>query len=982
MTRFSIYIYRFFKRHKVVFYTILFTTTILFAWFGSKIKFEEDITRLFFNSKGGVEKFAFANLKVKDKVFIMFHSRNGETSPEELIEICDEFVQTIIDADTIKAIENVLYKIEDEVFEDGLTFLYDNAPVFVEPHQYSIVDSLLQPEILDGRMADNRSLLSSSSGMAYRNLVMHDPIGLREAVMPAEGKMDFAGDYILYENHFFTADTTVAVAFLSPGFESFDSMTGTELVLQIRDTAESFMEEYSDVEILYQGSSVRSVSNSQRIRMDLLITVGISLILIFILLLVCYKNKSTLFYLTVPVIHGVLFALAVMHFVVGSMSLMALGIGAIVMGVAFSYCLHVISHFKYVSDPEKVIEDQAVPLVLGSFTTICAFLGLLLTESELLHDFGLFASLGLLGTTGFALFFLPQFFKPENNRRSEKAFAILDKINSYPLERKKLLIIAILLISVVCFFKSKDVKFDSNLRSLGYNNKQLVDAQNLIDRKRNGLPETFYFAAVSPSQDSAIILSQELCKRLDQMKATGNITDYGRISSILVPKNEQQERISQWKEYWTAEKVDEVRQKVTKAGEKHGFAAGMFTPFFNMLEGEYEPVSIIDSEVIPEAVLSNLMEFTDDNYLVFIPVHMDRDNLWHVGDEITGNNNNFLLVDPMYYASDMIEMLHRDFDTILGISSTFVLIVLLLSLRSVMLAFLAFLPMGLSWYIVLGCMAMFGMEFNLINIIISSFIFGIGDDYSIFIMDGLVEKYRSKRPLLVFHKTAIFFSAIILIIVVVSLLFALHPAIRSIGVATLIGMCATILIAYTLQPFLFGLLITNRAEKGKSPLSLSVLYWWRDSKTKAIYNNYIYKGNDVESALTHDMEKTMHYMLLEEMIKGQKSILDFGCGFGFSSYWAAFSDSRLKVAGFDTDEDAIALANNCYKKSEQMQFSLNADILEDNYDVVIVNKQIEGVDIAPVFSNANVILIRKELDIIPENFREYKSDELYQAYIR
>ena len=920
MTKVAIFIYRFFKKHKIVFYTFLFLSTVLFAWFGLKIKFEEDITRLFFQSKDGdgVEKFAFANLKVKDKVFIMFHSRSGHTSPEELIEICDEFVQTIIDTDTINAIHNVLYQIEDDVFENGLTFLYDNVPVFVEPHQYAIIDSLLQPEILNDRMADNRSLLTSSSGMAYRNLVMHDPIGLRETIMPEKGKMDFGGDYILYENHFFTSDTTVVVAFLSPGFESFDSMTGTELVFQIRDTAESFMKEYSDVEILYQGSAVRSVSNSQRIKMDLLITVGVSLILIFILLLVCYKNKSTLFYLTVPVIHGVLFALAIMYFIVGSMSLMALGIGAIVMGVAFSYCLHVISHYKYVSDPEKVIEDQAVPLVLGSLTTIGAFLGLLLTESELLHDFGLFASLGLLGTTGFALFFLPQFFKPETNRKSERAFAILDKINSYPLERKKVLIIAILLISGICFFKSKDVKFDSNLRSLGYNNEQLVDAQNLIDLKRNGRNETFYFAAVSQSQDSAIILSQELCQRLDNMKAIGNITEYSHVSSLLIPNREQQERIFHWKEYWTDAKVAEVRQKVTKSGEKYGFAAGMFTPFFNMLEGEYEPVSVIDSEVIPEAVLSNLMEFADDNYLVFIPVKMDRENLWHVGDEIT-DNKNFLLVDPMYYASDMIEMLHNDFDTTLGISSMFVLIVLLLSLKSVVLAFLAFLPMGLSWYIVLGCMAMFGMEFNLINIIIASFIFGIGDDYSIFIMDGLVEKYRSKRrPLLVFHKTAIFFSAIILIIVVVSLLFALHPAIRSIGVATLIGMCATIFIAYSLQPFLFGLLIINRAEKGKSPLSFSALYWWRDCKTKAIYNNYIYKGNDVESALTHDMEKTMHYMLLEEMIKGQRSMLDFGCGFGFSSYWAAFSDNKLKVVGFDIDEEEIALANNCYRKSEQI----------------------------------------------------------------
>ena len=50
---------------------------------------------------------------------------------------------------------------------------------------------------------------------------------------------------------------------------------------------------------------------------------------------------------------------------------------------------------------------------------------------------------------------------------------------------------------------------------------------------------------------------------------------------------------------------------------------------------------------------------------------------------------------------------------------------------------------------------------------------------------------------------AIFFSAAILVIVVASLLFALHPAIRSIGLITLIGMASTILITYSLQPWIF-----------------------------------------------------------------------------------------------------------------------------------------------------------------------------------
>jgi predicted RND superfamily exporter protein len=120
--------------------------------------------------------------------------------------------------------------------------------------------------------------------------------------------------------------------------------------------------------------------------------------------------------------------------------------------------------------------------------------------------------------------------------------------------------------------------------------------------------------------------------------------------------------------------------------------------------------------------------------------------------------------------------------------------------------------MFLSWYVVEGVMALSGLEFNLINIVISTFIFGIGVDYSIFVMEGLLSQAKGEGDdLLAYHKTAIFFSAFVLLIVVLSLMFASHPAIRSIGVSTFIGMASTILITYTLQPFLFRWLLRRPA---------------------------------------------------------------------------------------------------------------------------------------------------------------------------
>ena len=152
----------------------------------------------------------------------------------------------------------------------------------------------------------------------------------------------------------------------------------------------------------------------------------------------------------------------------------------------------------------------------------------------------------------------------------------------------------------------------------------------------------------------------------------------------------------------------------------------------------------------------------------------------------------------------MVEVINDDFNIAVWISSLFVLLILLISFRNIITALLSFIPMVLSWFMVQGYMAIIGLEFNLINIIISTFIFGVGVDYSIFITQGLLTQARTgNRDVLTWHKVAIFFSAIILVIVVTSLLFAVHPAIRSIGLSTLIGMASTIMISYALQPFAF-----------------------------------------------------------------------------------------------------------------------------------------------------------------------------------
>ena len=150
----------------------------------------------------------------------------------------------------------------------------------------------------------------------------------------------------------------------------------------------------------------------------------------------------------------------------------------------------------------------------------------------------------------------------------------------------------------------------------------------------------------------------------------------------------------------------------------------------------------------------------------------------------------------------------EDFNVLQWLSMAFVFVVLLLSFRfNVKHTVLGFLPILLSWMIVLGAMVLFDIRFNLISIIISTFIFGIGVDYSIFVMDGLTHQDSQK---LTFHKTAIFLSAVTLITTVSSMLIASHPAIRSVGFSTLVGLLSAVILSYVLQPAIYRWINRNK----------------------------------------------------------------------------------------------------------------------------------------------------------------------------
>ena len=821
---------------------------LFFGFFAMQLHLEEDINKLMPSSRNedGTTKLAFADLRIKDKTFLLFERKGADVSPEQMAETCDAFVEALIgpEGDTVSAdAPDVFYRLPDDLLPDAVAYLQEHLPAYIDTSAYAAFDTLLTASHIGRQMEQNRADLEGEFGSMYPELIQSDPLGLRSVLADRMSPLLNAGggSYTTIDGHFFVNDSSVCVAFITPRFSATNTGQGSALFSRMNELIDSFAVAAPDVSICYHGTPASGYYNSTVIKHDLTTTIAGSMVLVLLFIILCFRRWDTLPLLLLPVAFGTLFAMAVMYFLRGQFSLLALGIGGVVLGVALSYVLHVLTHRLYVTDGEQLLREQTKPLLLGCITTIGSFGGLFFTDTALLQDFGLFAALAIAATTLFCLVYLPQFFSFVRTEASSpsspeggtipSAFkgveapsgavgGALRSIINYPFDRRPWLIAVVLAVVVVCVgaWLWKGTLFDADMHNLGYDDPRVEHSEQLLRQKTFTGDKEKYFAAEGATMEEALHHFALLRHKLDSLQALGLVKDYTPTDHIFIPLDRQQRNIDAWQAYWSDDRLSAARRLIGQAAPQAGLMADAFEPFFELATADFEPDALYDAGLIPEGYLTTLMEQTyGGDYLCFTSVRCENDSVrskdsdyMRICDAVC-QEPHLMVLDTYYYTTDTLLKLNQDFNILQWLSMAFVFLVLLVSFRfNVKHTLLGFTPILVSWLMVMGMMAIFGVRFNLINIIISTFIFGIGVDYSIFIMAGLVGgdgqdglNGQDGLRLLQAHKSAIFYSVVVLVVTVGSMLLAVHPAIRSVGFATIVGLLSAVVLCYVVQPAAF-----------------------------------------------------------------------------------------------------------------------------------------------------------------------------------
>jgi predicted exporter len=663
-----------------------------------------------------------------------------------------------------------------------------------------------------------------------------------------------------------------------------------------------------DVYVHVVGAPTIAVSNAQQIKRDSLVALVIAAVLIVALLVYTFRRVCSLLLIVAAIGFGWLVAMGGIALVRAEVSIIVLGIASVIIGIAVNYPLHYVAHMLHQPSPRAALRELVAPLVIGNVTTVGAFLCLVPLEAPAMRDLGLFSSLMLVGTIVYVLVFLPHQVgttaaaDDSSEPNGDAPHAELLPPPTLKSRRRqwteRAVGLAFVAATLFLGYRSLSVTFDSDMHHINYmtpaQQRDLAAFADLQDQARG---VTVYVAASDTSWDGALKRLEALRPHFDSLQRAGTALAVRTVDDFLPSRAEQQRRLERWRTFWTEasptagwdstplSRRDDAVRLVARLAAEVGFRAEAFEPFADNLdaltEGAADGTLLAawsDLQPLADGAFSGYLDADSARCTVVAQLQVEAEQAAAFERALTEAHPELMAFDMPTVNSSIADTLSDEFNYIGWACGLIVFIFLWASFGRLELAVLAFLPMAVSWLWILGIMELCGLQFNIVNVILATFIFGQGDDYTIFITEGLMYEYTYRRRLLKSYKKSILLSALIMFVGIGALIVARHPALHSLAEVTIVGMSAVILSAWLIPPVVFHLL-TRHADGRERDVALTLRQWVRPvrrperPRSAAACRDYLlakyrYRGRDVEQQARRFFREEAAYIRRIEQFDG------------------------------------------------------------------------------------------------------------------
>ena len=834
MNKFFLTIYDYLSKHRPLSIALLLVITALCVFSALRLDYKENIAD-FLPTDPEKERYTsvYNDLSDQGQITVIFSADTTQLVDDEamdaLMDAMDAFEVNWRATDTASLVGDLQCKVDGSQVFDAMDFIRENPPLFLAEDDYHRMDSLLaEPDYVATCMGNIKRLLSMPTVSFVVDGVKVDPLNLYSPALQRLNALNPTQGYRMEDEYLFNERGDKGFVFFSSPFSGSDTKGNARIVSLLNQVIAQTEAEHPEVRVSAVGAPTIAVTNAQQTKKDSFLSIALALVLIFGILMFTMARKRNLIWLGNAVLFGWIFALAVIALFKTSISIIVVGIGSVIVGIAVNYPLHYLDHIKQEPNKREALKDVIQPLVIGNLTTVAAFACLVFVKAEAMRDLGLFGALTLVGTILFVMVFLPLFAVVP--KKANKLFVDDGKAPSETWRKVKLYAFwPLVLITLVLGYFSRETAFDADLHNINYMTRQQQEDLAVLSEslQKEGETDLIYVVSEAPDFQDAVKQNEALMTALKEQLPDSIAYHISGLDGLLPSVQRQEQSLVLWNEFW--QRHPDIAGQVKAEALKAGFTENAFAPFTDGITKTYTPLSEDDMEplmalcgtyALQHDTLSRVVNF------VRVPMEVSEPLKQQLRNTMAGpSTGSGTLIDCFAFSisdvgNNLVSALSDDFDYILYVCSIVVFFFLCLSFGRLELSIMAFLPLTVGWMWILGIMHLGDIKFNIVNIILATFIFGQGDDYTIFITEGLLYEYAYGKKMLKNYRNSVILSGILMFIGIGTLIFAKHPAMRSLAEVAIIGMATVVLMACYLPPYIFGWLTKKKGQLREVPLTL------------------------------------------------------------------------------------------------------------------------------------------------------------------